>query len=85
MAIIFFISERLFTLACSRLFSVRLLSMAEVMNCSAQADRRTEKIQMRCLDIKGPTWDMFRDGLTSGVKNHWIMDNNLDVSITMEC
>lgn len=47
-----------------------VLFMAEVINCSAQTERRTEKIQIivraadRFLDIKGLTWEMVRDGLT---------------------
>lgn len=47
-----------------------VLFMAEVINCSAQTERRTEKIPIivraadRFLDIKGLTWEMVRDGLT---------------------
>lgn len=47
-----------------------VLFIAEDINCSAQTERRTEKIQIivraaeRFLDIKGLTWEMVRDGLT---------------------
>lgn len=51
-----------------------VLFMAEVINCSTQTERRIEKIQIivkaaeRFLDIKGLTWEMVRDGLTSEVE-----------------
>jgi len=51
-----------------------VLFMAEVINCTAQTERRTEKIQIivraaeRFLDIKGLTWEMVREGLTSEIQ-----------------
>lgn len=47
-----------------------VLFMAEVINCTAQTEKRTEKIQIivkaaeRFLGVKGLTWEKVRDGLT---------------------
>lgn len=47
-----------------------VLFIAEVINCTAQTDKRTEKIQIivkaaeRFLGVKELTWEKVRDGLT---------------------
>ncbi len=48
-----------------------VLFMVEVINCTAQTERRSEKIQIivkaasKFLEIKGLTWEEIRDGLSS--------------------